>query len=83
MGMPKVDQGESDVYIGDMAIAFEYCQAAQQSLNLSSEAYYTHIFLHGFLHLLGFDHITPKDQTLMRTVENHVMHILGLGKIWP
>ncbi|HEU5424910.1 MAG TPA: rRNA maturation RNase YbeY [Nitrolancea sp.] len=56
--------GEGD-YLGDIAVSFE--TAAQQALGAGhgTQREIAYLALHGFLHLLGFDDLTPEERARM------------------
>ena len=61
-----------DIYLGDIIISFDYMNKPK---NLNSKEFKQKtikIFIHGFLHLLGYDHIKEKDYKKMLHVEQKV-----------
>ena len=50
-------------------------EAVLQNKNL--EAHWAHLVIHGTLHLLGFDHIDPREAEAMESQEITVMQKLG------
>ena len=68
-----------DAELGDIAIAFETCarEADEQGKPLGDHV--THLLVHGTLHLLGFDHIRPKDAALMEGLEVEILASLGIA----
>ena len=59
-------------YIGDIIISYEYIDKPKsQSLKFFKEKL-IRIFIHGFLHLLGFDHLKNKDYKKMLKVEEEI-----------
>ena len=38
----------------------------------------TYLFVHGLLHLLGYDHMTEEDKTVMREAEERILAAAGL-----
>ncbi|MBN2906412.1 MAG: rRNA maturation RNase YbeY [Rhodobacteraceae bacterium] len=65
--------------LGDIAIAYETCarEAAEQDKPMADHV--THLMVHGCLHLLGYDHIRPKDAALMEGVEVEILAKMGLA----
>ncbi|MEM8790108.1 MAG: rRNA maturation RNase YbeY [Pseudomonadota bacterium] len=65
--------------LGDVAIALQTCEreARKHSIDLKNHA--THLILHGCLHLLGFDHETDEDATVMEGIEIRALAQLGIG----
>ena len=48
-------------YLGDIAISYEFINKPKNLSNLEFKKKITKIFIHGFLHLLGYDHIKLND----------------------
>ncbi len=68
----------SDPELGDIAMSFQTCakEAAEQGKSLHDHV--THLVLHGFLHLLGYDHVQDEDATLMESLEIKALETLGI-----
>ena len=61
-----------EIYLGDIIISFNYMNKPK---NLNSKEFKQKtikIFIHGFLHLLGYDHIKEKDYKKMFHMEQKV-----------
>lgn len=65
--------------LGDIAIAWETCVAEADAAGKSLADHATHLFIHGFLHLLGYDHETEADAGLMEAVEVAILGKMGLS----
>jgi probable rRNA maturation factor len=48
-------------YIGDIVVSYEFMNKPKALSVLEFKSKVTKIFIHGFLHLLGYDHIKLKD----------------------
>jgi probable rRNA maturation factor len=48
-------------YIGDIVVSYEFINKPKALSTLEFKDKVTKIFIHGFLHLLGYDHIKLKD----------------------
>ena len=48
-------------YIGDIIVSYEFMNKPKTLSSLEFKSKVTKIFIHGFLHLLGYDHIKLKD----------------------
>ena len=57
-------------FLGDLIICFPVVkkEAIDQEKNFAQ--HFAHILVHGFLHLLGFDHLNNKDEKIMQELEN-------------
>lgn len=65
--------------LGDLALAFETVagEADQQNKRLSD--HFTHLVVHGMLHLLGYDHIDASDADRMEGLETTILAGLGIS----
>ncbi|MGA9825037.1 MAG: rRNA maturation RNase YbeY [Methylocystis sp.] len=64
--------------LGDIVIAFETVarEAREQDKSLADHA--SHMIIHGFLHLIGYDHETPAEAEAMEALERRVAETLGI-----
>ena len=60
-------------FLGDIVICLPVViqESRDQNKNLSS--HFAHMLIHGFLHLLGFDHKERDDEKIMQSIENQVI----------
>jgi probable rRNA maturation factor len=67
-----------ELMLGDVAISYETClrEADEQAKPIS--AHVTHLLVHGCLHLLGYDHETDADATVMERLETEILGKMGL-----
>jgi len=63
-------------YIGDIIISYEFMNKPKVLNNLEFNRKVTKIFIHGFLHLLGYDHIKSKDFKEMLIEEEKIYKII-------
>ncbi len=65
--------------LGDIVIAYETVarEAAAQEKTLREHA--SHMVIHGFLHLIGYDHETAAEAADMETLERRIATRLGLA----
>ena len=59
-----------NTYLGDIIISYDYLDKPRTQDLKSFKEKVTKIFIHGFLHLLGFDHKKNKDYFKMLREEN-------------
>ena len=57
-------------YLGDIIISYNYLDKPKSQDLVSFKQKTIKIFIHGFLHLLGFDHTKDKDYSKMLKEEN-------------
>ena len=67
------EEGVDTPYLGDIAISYEtiYREAKEQEKEFQN--HFAHMLLHGFLHLLGYDHIEDKDRNEMEALEVSIL----------
>ena len=71
-------------YIGDIVISYEFMNKPKVSSTLEFKDKVIKIFIHGFLHLLGYDHIKLKDfkemlieeQKIYQTIEKKIVKLV-------
>ena len=63
-------------YIGDIVISYEFINKPKALSDLEFCSKVTKIFIHGFLHLLGYDHIKLKDFKKMLVEEKKIYQII-------
>ncbi len=81
LAFPAGDMPGVDNYpIGDIVICVEVVQseAIEQRKPIADRM--AHIFIHGLLHLLGFDHELPDQATKMERMEEEALSRLGYAK---
>lgn len=66
-------------YLGDIAIGYETSVKDAEAMGRPFDGHVSHLLIHGFLHLLGYDHIEADDAKVMEPLEAQI--IAGLG--WP
>ena len=65
-----------EIYLGDIIISFNYVDRYNKLDNKEFEKKTIRIFIHGFLHLLGYDHMTFKDFEKMSKQETKLINIV-------
>ena len=65
--------------LGDIIIARETVEREAVELDKSFEDHLTHLMVHGFLHLFGYDHIEIDDAEKMESLETRILAELGLS----
>jgi len=61
-----------EVYLGDVIISFNYMNKPKNMNNYDFKEKVTKIFIHGFLHLLNFNHIKEKEYQIMFREEQKI-----------
>jgi len=71
-------QTEEDVSLGDVMIAFETMMHESDELGISLHDHFCHLWVHGMLHILGFDHIKEEDRLKMEKKEIEILTMLRI-----
>ena len=65
---------QKNFYIGDIAISYEIIKSRSLKDNFQSE--FDKVWVHGLLHLVGFDHIKNKDYFKMKKIEKRILNLI-------
>ena len=63
-------------YLGDIIISYEFMNKPKDSSNLNFKIKLIKTFIHGFLHLLSYDHIRLKDFKKMIKEEEKIYEVI-------
>ena len=77
LSFPAPANAES--YLGDVALAYGVTQKEAKAGGKRFADHATHLVVHGVLHLLGFDHVTPKKARAMEPLETRILDQLGIA----
>jgi probable rRNA maturation factor len=65
--------------LGDIVIARETVEREAVDLDKSFDDHLTHLLVHGFLHLFGYDHMEKDEAEEMEALETRILAGLGLS----
>ncbi|MBB4143452.1 rRNA maturation RNase YbeY [Rhizobium rhizoryzae] len=65
--------------LGDIVIARETVEREALDLEKPFEDHLTHLMVHGFLHLFGYDHLNDDEAEQMEALETRILAELGLS----
>ncbi|HSM40081.1 MAG TPA: rRNA maturation RNase YbeY [Afifellaceae bacterium] len=65
--------------IGDIVLGFETVKREAGLAGKPLEAHISHLVVHGFLHLLGYDHEIPEDAEHMERLEREGLSMIGIA----
>jgi probable rRNA maturation factor len=65
-------------HLGDIVIAFETVAREARAANKPLDHHVAHLALHGFLHLLGYDHESHRQAEAMERRERRILARLGV-----
>lgn len=74
------NQGERILHLGDICISLEAAHEQAEQYGHSQEREVAYLAVHGFLHLIGYDHEDGTDEAAMLKEAEAVMHELGLSR---
>ena len=63
---------EKNIYIGDIAVSYEIINSRSKIFFSLSE--FDKVWIHGLLHLLGYDHVKNKDYYKMNKIEKRILN---------
>lgn len=63
---------------GDIVFAFETVEREAREKGISFKSHLTHLLIHGFLHLFGYDHMNDKEAQIMEDLETKILKKLGI-----
>jgi len=64
--------------LGDIAIAFETTRKEADDEHKPFDHHLSHLAVHGFLHLIGYDHEKDDDAETMESLEQQILAQLGI-----
>lgn len=70
---------EDEVGLGDVIIAFETMDREAKDQEISLYAHFCHLWAHGMLHILGYDHMILEDAAVMEQREIDVLQKLNIA----
>jgi probable rRNA maturation factor len=77
--LPQAGEADDPEHLGDIAISYETCAAEAEAADKPMRDHVTHLVVHGFLHLLGYDHVQDVDATVMEATEVRILARMGLS----
>ena len=63
-----------EIYLGDIALSYEVINQRSKKSNFDLE--FDKMWVHGYLHLLGYDHKKVRDYKIMKKMEDKILKIL-------
>lgn len=75
------DEADADAYgplLGDIVVAFETVAQEARLGGLPLAHHLTHMIVHGFLHLVGYDHMNDAEADEMEELESAILADLGV-----
>ncbi len=76
------DDPEADAYgplLGDIVVAYETVAREASEEGISFRDHFLHMIVHGFLHLVGYDHMNDDEAEEMEGLETAILARLGIA----
>lgn len=78
LSFPPAPGTSESGFLGDIALAAETIVEQAQFQGKKFEHHAAHLVVHGFLHLIGYDHEKPADAEIMERREREILISLGI-----
>jgi probable rRNA maturation factor len=78
LSFPARPTGSEAGFVGDIVLAYETVAAEARKDGKPFAHHLAHLAVHGFLHLLGYDHEREKDATTMERIERKILRQLAI-----
>ena len=80
LSFPQIEPfGPVSGLLGDIILARETLEREAAEQAVSFEDHFTHLVVHGFLHLLGYDHMDDDEALAMEGLETQILASLGVA----
>lgn len=66
---------KGDVVLGEIYISYQKAEEQAKEYGHSIEREMNFLFVHGLLHLLGYDHIKPEDEQVMFPLQEEILNL--------
>ena len=67
------------LFLGDIALSLDKIRSEAENQSKKFENHLMHIVMHGFMHLLGFDHKNAKESKIMEDKEKYLLSKLSIA----
>ena len=80
LSFPQIEPfGPVSGILGDIILARETLEREALVEGVSFEDHFTHLVVHGFLHILGYDHMDEDEALAMEGLETQILASLGVA----
>ena len=80
LSFPQIEPfGPVSGILGDIILARETLEREADEMGIGFSDHFTHLVVHGFLHLLGYDHIEDDEAEEMEGLETQILATLGIA----
>ena len=74
LGTGDLKKNNTEIYLGDIALSYEIINQRSKDTNFYLE--FDKMWIHGYLHLLGYDHKKVRDYKVMKKIEDKILKIV-------
>lgn len=79
LSFPQIEPfGPVSGLLGDIILARETLEREAAEQGVGFDDHFTHLVVHGFLHLLGYDHMDDDEALVMEGLETDILAALGV-----
>jgi probable rRNA maturation factor len=78
LSFPTAEGGGEPALLGDIVLAYETIAHEARATDKPFAHHVAHLGVHGFLHLLGYDHEKSAEAQAMEAAERDILHRLGI-----
>ena len=71
---------EYEDVLGDIVISIEQVQNQAEEYGHGFEREFAYMIVHGFYHLMGYDHVVEEDKLIMRQKEENILNSLEITR---
>jgi probable rRNA maturation factor len=82
LSFPAADTPATQGHLGDIVIAYETLRRECETEDRPFLHHLAHLTVHGFLHLIGYDHETDAQADEMEALESRIMTAMNLPDPW-
>ena len=80
LSFPQIEPfGPVSGLLGDIILARETLEREAEVEGVSFNDHFTHLVVHGFLHILGYDHMDDDEALAMEGLETQILASLGVA----
>jgi probable rRNA maturation factor len=80
LSFPQIEPlGPVTGLLGDITLARETLEREAEEQGVTFQAHFTHLVVHGFLHILGHDHLEQGQAVTMEALETKILATLGIA----
>ncbi|MCU7611163.1 rRNA maturation RNase YbeY [Anaplasma capra] len=65
--------------LGEIYLSLERIAEESREMDVDIRAHFTHMLVHGMLHIMGYDHETSTEATIMQSLEIGLLKKLGVN----